>query len=100
MFIRRRLALALALSSLPLAAEPVTFSKHIAPLVFDHCAPCHRPGEAAPFSLLTYTDVRQHRTQIVQVTRQRYMPPWMPEPGHGDFSGSLRLTDQQIDLLA
>jgi tetratricopeptide (TPR) repeat protein/mono/diheme cytochrome c family protein len=100
MFIRRRLALALALSSLPLAAQPLTFSKQIAPLVFDHCAPCHRPGEAAPFALLTYTDVRKHGTQIVQVTRQRYMPPWMPEPGHGDFAGSLRLSDQQIALLA
>jgi hypothetical protein len=100
MFIRRRLALALALSSMPLAAQPLTFSKSIAPIVFDHCAPCHRPGEAAPFSLLTYSDVRKHGTQIAQVTHQRYMPPWMPEPGHGDFAGSPRLSDQQIELLA
>lgn len=93
-------ALALAFSSLSLAAQPLTFSKQIAPIVFDRCAPCHRPGEAAPFSLLTYSDVRKHGTQIVQVTRQRYMPPWMPEPGHGDFAGSLRLSDRQIDTLA
>jgi Flp pilus assembly protein TadD len=92
--------LALALSSIPLAAQPLTFSRNIAPLIFERCAPCHRPGEAAPFSLLTYRDVSKRAAQIVQVTRQRYMPPWMPEPGHGDFAGSLRLSDAQIDLLA
>jgi Flp pilus assembly protein TadD len=100
MSIRGRLPLTLAFSCVPLAAQNLTFSKHIAPLIVSHCASCHRPGEAAPFSLLTYSDVRKHGTQIVQVTRQRYMPPWMPEPGHGDFAGSLRLSDQQIGILA
>jgi tetratricopeptide (TPR) repeat protein len=99
MSIRGRLALTLAFSSM-LAAQPVTFSKQIAPIVFERCAPCHRPGEAAPFSLLTYSDVRKRGAQIVQVTKLRYMPPWMPEPGYGDFAGSLRLSDQQIDLFA
>jgi hypothetical protein len=100
MSIRGRLPLTLAFSCIPLAAQTLTFSKHIAPLILSHCAACHRPGEAAPFSLLTYSDVRKHGTQIVQVTGQRYMPPWMPEPGHGDFAGSLRLSDQQIGILA
>jgi Flp pilus assembly protein TadD len=90
----------LLLAALPLAAETVTFSEHIAPLVFARCAPCHRPGEAAPFSLLTYEDVRKHAAQIVRVTEERYMPPWLPEPGHGDFAGSGRLTAAQIALLA
>jgi Flp pilus assembly protein TadD len=93
------LLLALAFSSM-LAAQSVTFSKQIAPIVFTHCSPCHRPGESAPFSLLTYNDVRKRGDQIVRLTRQRYMPPWLPEPGHGDFAGSLRLSDQQIDTLA
>ncbi|MGA2198159.1 MAG: cytochrome c, partial [Bryobacteraceae bacterium] len=92
--------MALALSSMPLAAQPLTFSKDIAPIVFERCAPCHRPGEAAPFPLLTYGDVRKRGSLIVQVTKQRYMPPWMPEPGYGDFAGSLRLSDSQIDILA
>ena len=52
--------IALWLAVLPLGAEPVTFNKHIAPLMFHYCSPCHRPGEAAPFSLLTYADVRKH----------------------------------------
>ena len=94
------LSLALAFTSIPLAAQSITFSKHIAPLIFSHCAPCHRPGEAAPFSLLTYSDVRKHATQIVELTGRRYMPPWMPEPGYGDFAGSPRLSNQQIAMLA
>ncbi len=92
--------LAAALVALPLLAEPVTFNKDIAPIVFHSCAPCHRPGEAAPFPLLTYEDVRRHASQIVQVTRRRYMPPWPPEPGYGDFEGVRRLSDDQIERFA
>jgi Flp pilus assembly protein TadD/mono/diheme cytochrome c family protein len=88
------------LFTLPLAAEPVTFNKDIAPLIFQHCSPCHRPGEAAPFSLLTYQDVRKHASQIVTVTQRRYMPPWPPEPGYGDFAGERRLTPTQLSLIA
>ena len=48
-----------------------TFNRDIAPIVFSHCASCHRPGEIGPFSLLTYRDVRQHATQIVEATSRR-----------------------------
>jgi tetratricopeptide (TPR) repeat protein/mono/diheme cytochrome c family protein len=77
----------------------VTFTRDIAPLIFQHCAPCHRPGEVAPFSLLTFDTARARATQIAQVTRTRYMPPWKPEPGYGDFVGVRRLTDDQINLI-
>ena len=50
---------------------PVTFNRDIAPIVFAHCASCHRPGEVGPFSLLTYADVRQRATLIAQVTAKR-----------------------------
>ncbi|MCI0625276.1 MAG: tetratricopeptide repeat protein [Acidobacteria bacterium] len=89
-----------SLFTLPLVAEPVTFNKHIAPLVFQYCSPCHRRGEAAPFPLLTYEDVRKHASQIVAVTERRYMPPWSPEPGYGDFVGERRLTAHQLRLIA
>jgi Flp pilus assembly protein TadD len=91
---------AFLLASLPLSAESVTFSKDIAPILFQYCAPCHRPGEAAPFSLLSYEDARKHAEQIAIVTGKRFMPPWPPEPGYGDFAGAKRLSDAQIDLLA
>jgi Flp pilus assembly protein TadD/mono/diheme cytochrome c family protein len=81
-------------------AAPVTFNKDIAPLVFAQCSPCHRPGEYGPFPLLSYQDVRKHASQIAVVTAKRLMPPWPPEPNHGEFSGDRHLTDAQIRLIA
>jgi tetratricopeptide (TPR) repeat protein len=80
-------------------APRVTFNKHIAPLVFDRCGKCHRPGGLAPFSLLTYSSVRQRATQIAAVTRSRIMPPWKVEPGSGEFLGLEPLTDEEIGLI-
>lgn len=73
-----------------------TFSANIAPIVFDNCTSCHRPGEAAPFALLSYQDVKKRGALIAAVTQSRYMPPWHAAPGYGDFIGVHRLTDQQI----
>jgi Tetratricopeptide repeat len=86
-------------SSARLGAAPV-FTHDVAPIVHRYCAPCHRPGEAGPFSLLTYKDVKAHALQIADVTRRRYMPPWLPEPGHGNFKDELRLTSDQIQTIA
>jgi len=90
------LLLCLAASAFP---SPITFNKDIAPIVFKNCAPCHRPGESGPFNLLTYDDVTKRAQQIVAVTKKRYMPPWLPEPGFGKFADERRLTDDQIALL-
>ena len=81
------------------AQSPPTFTADLAPIVFSQCADCHRPGGSAPFNLLTYTDVKRRARAIVETTRRRYMPPWKPEPGAGDFEGVRRLTDSQIDLI-
>jgi Flp pilus assembly protein TadD len=77
----------------------VTYYRDVAPILYESCAPCHREGQAAPFSLLTYEDARRHAAAIADVTRRRYMPPWLPETGHGDFSGERRLTDAQIRAI-
>ena len=83
------------------AARPaVTFSKDIAPIVYKACAPCHQPDGPAPFSLITYDEVRRHAAQIAAVTAKRYMPPWKPERGFGDFSGERRLSDVQLETIA
>lgn len=79
--------------------EPVTFNKHIAPIVFAHCAPCHRPGGAAPFSLLRFADAVSNADEIALRTRTRRMPPWQPEPGEFRIHGERRLTDAQIDMI-
>jgi Tfp pilus assembly protein PilF/mono/diheme cytochrome c family protein len=81
-------------------AGEVTFTRDIAPLVFAQCASCHRPEGSAPFSLLTYADVKRHAHDIATLTANRSMPPWKPEPGHGDFVGTRRLGDDQIALIA
>jgi len=82
------------------AGAQVTFNRDIAPIMFRSCATCHRPGEAAPFSLLTYSDVKKHARQIADVTRSRAMPPWLPEPQELKFADELRLTDGEINLIA
>ena len=90
----------LFLAALPVFAGQVTFSADIAPILYQNCASCHRPGEAAPFALLAYQDAKIHARQIVAVTKSRYMPPWLPQTGYGDFEGVRRLTDAQIKLIA
>ncbi len=104
--IRRWLVGAVVLVALLAAAqsgaaqsEAPTFSGDIAPLVFARCAACHHPGGAGPFSLLTYQDVVARARQIAEVTRSRFMPPWLPEPGHGRFRGERRLSDREIGLI-
>jgi mono/diheme cytochrome c family protein len=77
----------------------VTFSEHVAPIVFNRCASCHRPGEAAPFSLLNYEDVRKRGKLIAGVTQSRYMPPWHGDSKMGAFRDDRRLTDAQIRTI-
>ncbi len=80
--------------------RPPTFARDIAPIVYARCAPCHRPGGAGPFPLLTYDDVRSRTRQIGTVTRSRYMPPWLPAPDRGRFADERRLTDEEIARIA
>ena len=77
-----------------------TFTEHIAPIVFRSCASCHRPGEVAPFALLTYEDVKKRGRNIATVVADRYMPPWHPEPGYGTFRNSARLSAEEIATFA
>src|SRR5213594_1161471 len=81
------------------AADVPTFNKDIAPILYQHCATCHRPGEVAPFSLLTYEDAAKRAKLIASATERRFMPPWKPEPGYGKFANERRLTDDQIALI-
>jgi tetratricopeptide (TPR) repeat protein len=82
------------------AAQPqVTFNHDIAPIVFRDCAPCHHPGEAGPFPLLTYADVKAHGRQIAFVTSKHIMPPWLPDRGELKFADELRLSDEEITAI-
>lgn len=80
-------------------SSSVTFARHVAPIVISQCTGCHRPGGAAPFSLLTYAEVKARGSQIVAAVERRAMPPWKPDPGFGAFVGERRLTDAQIAVF-
>ena len=77
----------------------VTFTKDVAPIVFSRCAPCHRPGQVAPFSLLTYEDARARAADIAHVTGTRQMPPWLPDPSDPPFIDERRLAQAEIDTI-
>jgi hypothetical protein len=81
----------------PSAQSTVTFSEHVAPIVFTNCAPCHRPGEAAPFPLLSYRDVRPLAKAIASATAAHVMPPWKAGPSDYAFDNARRLTDDRHD---
>src|SRR6185436_10736263 len=77
----------------------VTFSEDIAPIVYSNCVSCHRPGEAAPFSLISYDDVAKRAKVIAKVTGSRQMPPWHAAHGYGEFADERGLTDAQIATI-
>jgi Flp pilus assembly protein TadD len=80
----------------PAVVPTPTWSHQIAPILYQNCTTCHHPGGAGPFSLLTYDDARRWSTQILTVTQSRFMPPWLPEPGYGDFADNRRLSDDDL----
>ena len=82
----------------PGAATP-NWSHDVAPVLYKNCTPCHHPGGAGPFSLLTYADAKRWGPQVMTVTQSRFMPPWLPEPGYGDFADVRRLSDADRALI-
>lgn len=80
--------------------EPVTFAEHVAPIIFDNCTSCHRPGEVAPFPFMNFRDVRKRARMIARVTRKRIMPPWLPVDGLVPLADTRRLSDEEIDTIA
>jgi mono/diheme cytochrome c family protein len=82
------------------ARQGVTYSKEVARILQKNCQSCHRPGEAAPFSLLTYEDAVRHARMLKEVTGQRRMPPWHADPRYGKFANNRRLSAEDIETLA
>ncbi|MBX6314299.1 MAG: ascorbate-dependent monooxygenase [Isosphaeraceae bacterium] len=82
------------------ADEDPTYTKDIAPILWKHCAGCHRPGEIGPFSLLTYQDAAKRASFLKEITASRRMPPWKAEPAFGAFHDVRRLSDAEIQTIA
>src|SRR4029434_5111754 len=76
---------------------PLTFSKDVAPIFFKNCIGCHRPGEIAPMSLITYKEVRPWAKAIREKIATREMPPWHPDPQFGKWENDRRLTQKEVD---
>jgi hypothetical protein len=77
----------------------VTFTKDVAPILYNKCAECHRPGEAAPFSVLSYKDVRPWARSIKEKVVSHEMPPWHADPHFGQWANDRRLSDDQIQKI-
>ncbi|HEU4390273.1 MAG TPA: cytochrome c, partial [Blastocatellia bacterium] len=78
----------------------VTFNKDVAPIVFKHCAECHRSGEIAPMSLMSYREARPWARSIREKVVAKEMPPWHADPNHGEFLNDRRLSQKEIDTIA
>jgi hypothetical protein len=94
------LTFSLAPNSLAQKAATPTFTKDVAPIVQEHCQGCHRPGEAAPFSMLSYEQTRPWAAAMKEAVRLRKMPPWFADPHYGKFSNERSLTQKDIDIIA
>ncbi len=79
--------------------QRVAFYPAIARILYKNCTSCHRPGEPAPFSLLSYQGAKKHAFAIAKATKSHSMPPWLPEKGYGEFKGAPSITDAQIALI-
>tara|TARA_B100000953_G_scaffold23328_1_gene19221 strand:+ start:401 stop:2077 length:1677 start_codon:yes stop_codon:yes gene_type:complete len=90
---------ALQTSTIAAAKAKPTFTEDIAPIIYNNCTECHRAGQAAPFMLKTYNDVKKRARLITKVTEDHYMPPWHPVEGHGKFVDERRLSGDELATL-
>ncbi len=81
------------------AADVPTFTRDVAPILFKHCVNCHRPGEMAPMSLLTYESARPYARAIANAIGNRTMPPWHADAPTGTFDNERSLTDRERQTL-
>ncbi len=77
----------------------VTFNKDVAPIIQKNCQVCHRPGEVAPMSFMSYKEVRPWAKSIREKVVTREMPPWFADPKHGEFENDCRLNQKDIDTI-
>ncbi len=80
--------------------DTVTFTEHVAPILYNNCTVCHRPGGGAHFDLITYQEAKKYALSIGYVTKERLMPPWPADPHYTEFKGQRVLSETDIKILA
>jgi mono/diheme cytochrome c family protein len=88
-----------AITARPNATASITFTRDVARIFYENCAECHRPNDIAPFSVLTYKDVRPWARSIREKVITREMPPWYADPRYGHFKNEARLSKKDIDTI-
>lgn len=97
----RKLTLLISLCFIIIVSKAqITYSEHIAPIIYDHCTKCHRQGEIGPIALTNYSQVSANGAMIEYVTSIKYMPPWRPDNSYTHFIGENVLTDSQIQQIS
>jgi len=81
-----------------IVAQP-TFSRDVAPIIFNHCTSCHRQSEIGPMSLTNYEEIKNWASTIQYVTSQKIMPPWKADPTYSRFLDENYLSDAQIKTI-
>jgi hypothetical protein len=92
-------ALAVSMRAAAEDPSPVTFNKDVVPILQKNCQGCHRPGEIAPMSFLTYGETRPWAKAIKSAVVSRQMPPWFADPSYGHFANDRTLSDSTIKTL-
>jgi hypothetical protein len=95
----RRSLVSFAALAAAIAGPPATFHKDVLPILEKRCQECHRPGEIAPMSLLTYADTRPWAKSIREAVLTRKMPPWFADTKYGHFANDRALSQSEIDTL-
>src|SRR3984893_18147565 len=81
-------------------SSPVTFNKDVLPVLQKNCQECHRPGEVAPMSLLTYSDARPWAKALKAAVVTQKMPPWFADPKYGHFANDRRLSPEEVEIIS
>ncbi len=82
------------------ATNGVTFNKDVLPVLQKNCQECHRPGEVAPMSLLTYAEARPWAKALKAAVVTQMMPPWFADPKYGHFANDRRLSPEEIAVIS
>ncbi len=102
--VKQLLVAGLVMTAVAMAAETpkghVTFYKDVLPILQKNCQTCHRPGQVAPMSLLTYQDARPWAKAMKLKVVTRQMPPWNADPNFGHFANDRSLKQSEIDTIA